>query len=448
MTAVLSGSTRPFKPQLYSETAREMGPEEIDFVILAQLIAFRVSGDIEAALVYARRLADRIQNVRHKSRDRLDGPAWYFHHQIASTYLVAGDSGRALLEFATARQLGKLSAQSDAERAALGRIALAHALRGTLGDAEVTLANARSLPDPTLAQVTSCLSTERTTAALIAVDRMTDDVDDLLAVLSPYDSTDLMWPLALLARSRAFVARQQPEHALEAIRLARDSHAVQPRSLAFDVISASSIDAFVATGELARAHRIAADAAEAGFLTRLATIRLALHEGKLDAASRALREVARDRSACPAEHAECVLLNGWLELLRTDEIDRETAVQIHRFAHREDNRRLVTLIPRELVERVVAQLPEDLAADFSATTTGLSYIEIDRRPALTASELRVLNALPDHDSTAATAAALHVSPNTIKSQLRSVYRKLGCSTREEALRIAARSRLLERDAHD
>ena len=53
----------------------------------------------------------------------------------------------------------------------------------------------------------------------------------------------------------------------------------------------------------------------------------------------------------------------------------------------------------------------------------------------------MLSALPIHRSTAALAAALHVSPNTIKSQLRSLYRKLGCTNRGDAIEIALRLRL-------
>nr|WP_241747846.1 helix-turn-helix transcriptional regulator [Microbacterium aquimaris] len=64
------------------------------------------------------------------------------------------------------------------------------------------------------------------------------------------------------------------------------------------------------------------------------------------------------------------------------------------------------------------------------------------RPELTAGELRVLNALAQHDTTAAIASTFHVSPNTVKSQLASVYRKLGCSKRDDAVRIAARLNLL------
>ncbi len=61
--------------------------------------------------------------------------------------LAAGDSGRALLEFATARQLGKFSGQEYAERMALARTALAHAIRGTLSEAERALAEAEAMPE-------------------------------------------------------------------------------------------------------------------------------------------------------------------------------------------------------------------------------------------------------------------------------------------------------------
>ena len=44
------------------------------------------------------------------------------------------------------------------------------------------------------------------------------------------------------------------------------------------------------------------------------------------------------------------------------------------------------------------------------------------------------------------AARLHVSANTVKSQRRSLYRKLGASTREEALAIATGHGLITADA--
>ncbi|MGK3952203.1 LuxR C-terminal-related transcriptional regulator [Microbacterium sp. I2] len=59
------------------------------------------------------------------------------------------------------------------------------------------------------------------------------------------------------------------------------------------------------------------------------------------------------------------------------------------------------------------------------------------RATLTPREREVLGALREHTSIKAVAAALHVSPNTAKTHLRALYRKLGASGREQALRIAS-----------
>ncbi|GAA1511574.1 hypothetical protein GCM10009788_14980 [Nocardioides humi] len=71
----------------------------------------------------------------------------------------------------------------------------------------------------------------------------------------------------------------------------------------------------------------------------------------------------------------------------------------------------------------------------AATTT--------RTPTLTSRERAVLQALAVHGSTRAAAEVLYVSPNTVKTQLRSVYRKLGVSSREAALSIAGQMGLLD-----
>jgi len=442
MTVVLARTTRPFKPLIYQDEARSMSPEEIDLITLVQMIAFRSSGDVAAALGYARRLEDRILQTRVESRDRTDGPLWFYHHQIGSTLLASGDTTRALLEFATARQLGRFSIQIDAERLPFGREALAHAVRGSLADAERALGNARSKPTPTAAHLHGARTTEATVAALIAVDRMSDDLDDALAALDPYDSVELTWPFALLTRARAFLARRQPEDALEAIHLAADSHPAQHGSFATDVIAATSIKALLAVGDVARARRIADESTDPGVLTRLATVRVALHDGRYDLAGHGLTLLSAGEALGPAQRAETVLLSGWLELARAGDIDRDTALQISRVARKRDNRRLLAIMPRQLVDHVRALLPTEPAAEFHSVTAGLANFEMHPRPVLTMGERRVLNALSSHQTTAAIAETFHVSPNTIKSQLQSLYRKLGSSTRDEAIKTATRFNLL------
>ena len=52
---------------------------------------------------------------------------------------------------------------------------------------------------------------------------------------------------------------------------------------------------------------------------------------------------------------------------------------------------------------------------------------------LTAAELRLVPLLPTHLSMPEIGAQLHISRHTVKSQVISLYRKLGVSTRSEAV---------------
>jgi LuxR family maltose regulon positive regulatory protein len=62
---------------------------------------------------------------------------------------------------------------------------------------------------------------------------------------------------------------------------------------------------------------------------------------------------------------------------------------------------------------------------------------------LTAAELRVLDLLPTHLTLGEIADDLHVSRNTVKSQVSSVYRKLRAVTRTEAVREGRNLGLIE-----
>lgn len=62
---------------------------------------------------------------------------------------------------------------------------------------------------------------------------------------------------------------------------------------------------------------------------------------------------------------------------------------------------------------------------------------------LTAAELRVLRFLPSHLSYPQVAASVNVSPNTVKTHVRSIYRKLDATSRQEAIDRAQRAGLLD-----
>ncbi|MBS1879562.1 MAG: hypothetical protein JST31_08620 [Actinobacteria bacterium] len=102
----------------------------------------------------------------------------------------------------------------------------------------------------------------------------------------------------------------------------------------------------------------------------------------------------------------------------------------------------------EMLASAARQLPE--VADDSVLSTWveetgsvIGAAPAAESPPLTPAELRVLQFLPQHLSFPQVAARIHVSPNTVKTHAASIYRKLGCSSRDQAVRRAREMGLLE-----
>jgi LuxR family maltose regulon positive regulatory protein len=79
----------------------------------------------------------------------------------------------------------------------------------------------------------------------------------------------------------------------------------------------------------------------------------------------------------------------------------------------------------------------------AAKAAAIGQAHLSRGPALTAAEIRVVQFLPTHLSFREIAARLYVSRNTVKTQVMSAYRKLGASSRTEAVELARRLALLD-----
>jgi LuxR family transcriptional regulator, maltose regulon positive regulatory protein len=97
--------------------------------------------------------------------------------------------------------------------------------------------------------------------------------------------------------------------------------------------------------------------------------------------------------------------------------------------------RLVRRIPESpTLAAWVAEACSQLEAATGSAGAGLT---------LTAAELRVLRLLPTHLSFPAIATQLFVSPNTVKTHVRALYRKLDASSRSEAVSQAVAAGLLD-----
>ena len=103
------------------------------------------------------------------------------------------------------------------------------------------------------------------------------------------------------------------------------------------------------------------------------------------------------------------------------------------------------VLGRRLGQRLARYVQQVLTLLVAEHPEPADFLPRDLLPAglrISARELEVLRLLAEGLSTPQMATRLVVSPNTVKTQLSSLYRKLDVRSREEALAQAVRFRLL------
>ena len=187
---------------------------------------------------------------------------------------------------------------------------------------------------------------------------------------------------------------------------------------------------------LARDPRDAADATAVDVLAAAVSARMLLRRGRTEDARAALG-LAQGLGQTFAQALPWLAVQSWLELARAHATlcDAEGARSLLDAAAGVLERRpgLGTLAARE------QQLRQELAS--------LGGGRLGTGSPLTSAELRLLPWLATHLSFREIGARLYVSRNTIKTQAISVYRKLGVSSRSEAIECAGRLGLLDADEH-
>jgi ATP-dependent transcriptional regulator len=128
--------------------------------------------------------------------------------------------------------------------------------------------------------------------------------------------------------------------------------------------------------------------------------------------------------------------------------EAETRVVLARTAARLDDAPIATEMLEEAT-RLLKLTPDAtvLGEWIEETAAAIEAVSASAAKGLTPAELRVLQFLPTHLSFPQIAARAFVSPNTVKTQAQSVYRKLGVSSRRGAVERARSAGLLDGEAH-
>ena len=127
-------------------------------------------------------------------------------------------------------------------------------------------------------------------------------------------------------------------------------------------------------------------------------------------------------------------------------VEAETRIALARAAARLDDAPAAAELLNDAA-RLFEQTPDAtvLGDWIQETAAAIEAVSDSAVEDLTTAELLVLQFLPTHLSFPQIAAEIQISPHTVKSQTRSVYRKLGVGSRQEAVERARGAGLLDRD---
>ncbi|KDA05217.1 hypothetical protein DC31_02135 [Microbacterium sp. CH12i] len=380
-------------------------------------------GGVKAARAAAR-IVDELPADEHQAIEGLLGD---IHTHSAISLMYGGQAIEAVAEFERAHATAE---RPGLQLISFGGVATIHALSGDLTAGQDWVDTA--LKSPWSISILNEYQGALLRIAQAKIYLENDQLDDADAALdSVWHIIDTIehWPLLAHLRAMIDICRGQAGEGLERFRSLRRRRGTRmPRSQArlLDLTESSLALAF---GELSAAAVLTA---RPGDLPQVAVgvARAEMFGGRYDRALRILAAISADGPEVRASIAV-------LEAIGLRRLGRpaDAAVAARRSRAVADAHGLKTpflLVPaedRDLFGEVTSWEPP--AAGIGEPT-----------PRLTEREWIILRALVDTASVNAIAERLHVSVNTVKSQRRTLYRKLGATSREEVLAIAVGQGLL------
>lgn len=419
---------------------RQRVAERVGLALIESTV-LRITGRAAESVAAARRMLSLLDEAAPGDLEEIADQEASYRHQGALSLFRAG----RLLEARAAAERAGISAHSLATGApdALGVAALAavvDAARGDMRAAARTLAAIDDAAFPDEMRDGYLGSLAHLARGVVALEQ--GDPERAAAHAQRFTAGENLEHGLLFAalQAAADLWRGSPERALRSLEQRAQADRPRARASAQDrrVGAALTVLLHAALGQPGPARAALRD------LDRSDPLAIVLQSALLLQEQSAEQVIARlstlPAAAGPRLRAASELLIACAALLRDDEPLAEASVR--RFLATAEVHGLLTpvlLVPaehRETLWRFAARAgaSEDAVAGFRAVPAPLRTAPV--RVDLTPREHEVLRRLRDTASLPEIAAALSVSSNTVKTQVRTVYRKLDVGNRDDALRAA------------
>jgi len=423
------------------EDAATMPDGLVDAMLLQEMLAHRLRGEFSRATEIAERLRTRVERADDQGRRPIhDMVAFYLLH-VGITEALAGNLDQALRDMGNVRSLRPKAGYELGEYDAGLKRAVMQAALGRLGEAERLLRRSGEPPELSDPFASQLAATETAARALIAVDRLSPDAPELVRLALEQNADAEMWPFALLASTRWSIATGDLVGVLDQVDEAAATRPAPSDSLLGRVIVLARAQSLALLGEFGDALRALdglADDGEEQPNAAVIRIRIAFYMEGPEAALMAARRLVVRAGIGPSARAETMLLAAWAQTMILGVPDGATAGPLGALVAREGLWRMLQLVP----DRVAEAIPGLEAAPRPERRLLLRDPSDGVR--LTANELEIVQLLAGSESLAAIAKRRFVSQNTIKTQVQSIYRRLGVHGRREAVVEATRRGLLRR----
>jgi LuxR family maltose regulon positive regulatory protein len=428
----------------FARLPKTMSPWDQLHVYIVKTIVFRLKGDLPAALDAAQSIDDLLAG----DDDLATRPAATLteaHYQSGLTRLLALDLVGARESFSSSYGLAQGasdSAVAAADRAAEA-IALVRALEGEAEHATNWLTTLDGRESGTAGLVAR---------ALVSIGRLdARDARHWLSLLASARDNDEFWAFAAHAENRYGLYWGDPVETdadLDRTWAEHGDHLVEG-STAQILLTSDAADLAIILGQLSRAETALEKSTSRNTWIAVSRARLALLAANPKHALLFILEgQARGRTERYGQ-LDLAVLRAATELALGREADA-TASLLRAIKQSEKSGMIVPfrLLPTETLESLAALHPDAAAFVALHGLTGTSYLAPYQAVAgaLSERELVVLRALDPGATVEQVAKKLFVASNTVKAQLRSIYRKLNVSTRTEALLVAAELGLLDQDS--
>lgn len=417
---------------------------------LAVMVAHRLRRDFRRACGLADRLDTVLSSARAFSTAAVINRIPATLLQMGITRLTAGDIGQAIDQLHRAHLAQLHSRHPDGRYVltdAAAKLALSHALRGEIGHAEHWLARHGVASTPPAWYSPMISSSVEAARALIATDRM-DAVRaseaigalDRAIVEGPvYERLPQREPwldLYLITHARHALLWDDP---LSVLRRIEQTHALRGgpgRDAPVDaMLLAAQAELLLAVGRGDQA-RAALDVVGGHPSLSVPRARLALLTGQVDLALQEVAAAVLDTAVTTRDHLQLQLIHA---VARHRLGEGATAERILRSAtlHALGIGSLYAFltVPRNELRAIAERVPESAALLDSQTLSALPDVFPPKVTVveLTGRELEILAHLAHGRTGTQIAAQLFISHNTWKFHSRNLYRKLGATSRQEAL---------------